>query len=84
VSYSLFLLPRAVRQMESLNNAVHDRVLKATLALKENPRPANSRKLTNREGWRLRVGTYRILYEINDETKSVTILDVGHRKEIYR
>ena len=64
MSYSLLLLPRAVRQIESLDNPIRERVLKAMRALQDNPRPPNSSKLTGREGWWLRVGAYRIVYEI--------------------
>ncbi|HTV60134.1 MAG TPA: type II toxin-antitoxin system RelE/ParE family toxin [Verrucomicrobiae bacterium] len=46
--------------------------------------PPNCKKLRGREGWRIRVGDFRVVYEINDERRVVTILHVGHRREIYR
>ena len=42
------------------------------------------RKLAGREGWRIRVGNYRVIYEIDDSARQVTILHVGHRKDVYR
>ncbi len=42
------------------------------------------KKLTGREGWRIRVGQYRVIYEIEDVIRVVTVLDVGHRRDIYR
>jgi mRNA interferase RelE/StbE len=53
-------------------------------ALRENPRPAKCLKLTGREGWRIRVRNYRVIYKIDDSEKLVTILHVGHRRDIYR
>jgi mRNA interferase RelE/StbE len=52
--------------------------------LAENARPPGSKKLTNREEYRLRVGTYRILYVIDDESETVTVHRVKHRREAYR
>ncbi|WP_331448777.1 MULTISPECIES: type II toxin-antitoxin system RelE family toxin [Microcystis] len=52
--------------------------------LAENPRPSGCLKLTVREGWRVRIGVYRIIYGIDDSEKKVIVLDIGHRKDIYR
>ena len=54
------------------------------LALAEEPRPRGCKKLKNREGWRIRTGDYRILYEVFDDEQQVLILRIGHRREIYR
>jgi mRNA interferase RelE/StbE len=54
------------------------------MGLRENPRPANCRKLTGRDGWRIRIGDYRVIYEINDAAPSLTVFHVGHRREVYR
>ncbi|MDD3461903.1 MAG: type II toxin-antitoxin system RelE/ParE family toxin [Mesotoga sp.] len=40
--------------------------------------------MTGREGWRIRAGDYRIIYEISDEDKSVTNLHIGHRRNVYK
>lgn len=84
MKYSLFILPRAQRELASLDAQEREKVRKAILGLQENPRPAQSRKLAGRDGWRMRVGSYRVIYEINDSVRSVTILNVGHRREVYR
>jgi mRNA interferase RelE/StbE len=57
---------------------------KAVFDLCKDPRPVNCRKLSGREGWRLRVGHYRVIYSIDDGTRAVTALQVGHRRDIYR
>lgn len=84
MSYSLLILRRAQRQLEELPTGTYERVREAIRALGENPRPRGTRKLVAREGWRLRVGDYRVVYEIDDPTSTVTILDVGHRRDVYR
>jgi len=52
--------------------------------LSKDPLPAVSKKLINREGWRVRVGDYRILYTVDGKSKELTILSIAHRKEAYR
>jgi len=59
-------------------------MIQAIDELAEDPRPRNSRKLRGKEGWRIRVGDYRAIYEIDDEAREVLILDIGHRRNIYR
>jgi len=52
--------------------------------LADNPRPTGSVKLTGFEVYRLRIGNYRALYTVDDQTRTIEIISVGHRKEIYR
>lgn len=84
MSYSLRILRRAQKALARLPKRDFERVRDAILSLAENPRPPGARKLTDREGWRLRVGPYRVIYEIDDANRIVTVLDVGHRGDIYR
>jgi len=60
------------------------RILERMEALRENPRPANSVKLSGQESYRVRQGNYRIIYEVDDANHIVVIAKVGHRREIYR
>jgi mRNA interferase RelE/StbE len=62
---------------------IYERVRDDIRYLAENPRPPGCLKLTNREGWRIRVSSYRVIYEIDDEQKIITVLQVGHRRDIY-
>ena len=61
-----------------------DRIISAIRDLTEDPRPAGVRKLTGREGWRIRVGEYRVIYEIRDESLFILVVTIGHRREIYQ
>jgi len=84
VSYSLSI-PRSVnKRMERLPAEVYDRLDSAILALADEPRPAGCVKLKGREDWRIRVGDYRIVYGIDDEQRIVEVLNVAHRRDVYR
>ena len=84
MSYSLSI-PRSVnRRMERLPTEVYDRVDSAILALADDPRPPGCVKLKGREDWRIRVGDYRIVYGIDDEQRIVEVLNVAHRRDVYR
>jgi mRNA interferase RelE/StbE len=84
VIYELLILPRAQKELDGLEVAARERVTAAIRKLSNAPRPRGSRKLTGRDGWRTRTGDYRILYEINDESRIVTVLHIGHRRDVYR
>lgn len=60
------------------------RVLAAIHLLAEDPRPTGAKRLVGDPVWRIRVGDYRILYDINDGELLVLVLAVGHRREVYR
>jgi mRNA interferase RelE/StbE len=83
VSYTVLGLSAIERELSRLRKKDYERIAAAILRLGEEPRPANCQKMKGRDTWRIRVGEYRVIYEINDQARIVTILDVGHRKEIY-
>jgi mRNA interferase RelE/StbE len=82
--YRVFIMLSAQRALERLPQSDYRRVLDAILALAQNPRPAGSKKLSGREGWRIREGDYRVIYEIDDQAQTVAALRVRHRREAYR
>jgi mRNA interferase RelE/StbE len=84
VSYSVFFLPRANREFAALSKSDFERVKRAIDGLSDNPRPMNCQKLKGRDSWRIRAGNYRVVYDINDSARSVTVVTVGHRREVYR
>ncbi len=83
MSYEVLILRRAQKEMADLPKADYERVRDAVAALTENPRPAGCKKLVGREGWRIRSGDYRVIYEIEDTQKKVTVLHIGHRRDVY-
>ena len=82
--YEIQILRRAQRSLARLPERQYKRVRDAIGILADEPRPPGCRKLTGRDGWRIRIGQYRVIYEIDDAARIVTVLDIGHRREVYR
>jgi mRNA interferase RelE/StbE len=82
--YDLLVKRSAEKELKQLNDADYDRIVKRLLALAGNPRPVGSVKLTGHDVHRLRIGEYRALYTVDDRARTIEIISVGHRKEIYR
>ena len=84
MNYSLFILPRAQKELAQLNTGAFARVRDAIRELANDPRPPGCLKLAGRDGYRLRVGEFRVICEIDDGHRLVTVLSVGHRRDVYR
>ena len=85
MKYSVQVLPRAIKELERIPDVIFRRIVKRIDDLANIPRPAGTTKLIgSTHRWRIRVGDYRILYEIHDATRSVTVFRILHRKEAYR
>ncbi|MEO8340412.1 MAG: type II toxin-antitoxin system RelE/ParE family toxin [Nitrospirota bacterium] len=82
--YRLTIKPSASRELERLENQLLRRADEAILKLADNPRPSGVKKLSGLPLYRIRVGTFRILYEVNDAQHLVTVVTIGHRRDIYR
>ena len=84
MSFLVEIKRSAEREMERLPSNVHRRVSRKILSLEENPYPRGSQRLKAGEGYRLRVGDYRILYTVDTRNRIVLIYSVAHRSEAYR
>jgi mRNA interferase RelE/StbE len=82
--YSITIERRALRMLARFSEADAHRITVAIQALAADPRPPGCKKLTGRDAWRIRVGDYRVLYEIADGPHIVAIIDIGHRRDVYR
>ncbi|NRA51753.1 MAG: type II toxin-antitoxin system RelE/ParE family toxin [Phaeodactylibacter sp.] len=82
--YTLVLTRKAEKTLDKLSDHLAAPILKAIAALATNPRPHGYIKLKGREGYRIKAGNYRIIYEIEDNILTITILAVADRKEAYR
>jgi mRNA interferase RelE/StbE len=83
--YRVLLERSAERDLGRLSSEVHDRVIVAIQSLATNPRPPGCRKLAgSKSDWRIRVGDYRVIYEIADAIRVVRVNRVRHRREVYR
>jgi mRNA interferase RelE/StbE len=81
--YKIRIEKAVQKTLEKINEPYYSKIKTAILNLSKNPRPAGYKKLKGREGFRIRVADYRIIYEIFDDILSVDVIDLGHRKDIY-
>ena len=80
--YRVDLAPAAQRDLRRLPREVQARLATPIQALAENPRPAGVRKLRGEEwAWRIRVGPYRVIYDIHDDRALAVILKIARRSE---
>ncbi len=85
MSYSVTITRRAKKELEAISSPSFEMIEAKVLALSKSPRPAGCKLLKGTErNWRIRSGDYRVVYEIDDATRTVTVLRIGHRKEIYQ
>ncbi|MEK7762419.1 MAG: type II toxin-antitoxin system RelE/ParE family toxin [Nitrospirota bacterium] len=84
MAYELLLQPRARKDFLALPPDIAKKIAQALHTLELEPRSSQSIKLSGGGGHRLRVGDYRLLYEIDDATKRVIVYRVKHRREAYR
>ncbi len=83
--YEVLIERRAEREMRALSRALFNRIARAISALGSEPRPPDCRKLTGSDrDWRVRIGDYRVVYEIDDTKRVVRVFRVRHRKDAYR
>jgi len=78
------ILRRAQKELSRLSEPEYTNICLSIRKLGHVARPSRCSKLTGRNGWRVRVGDYRVIYEIDDQNKIITILHIGHRKDVYR
>ena len=82
--YKVLIGGRAEKDLDSLELPLKNRIIEQLLALKHNPRPQGAKKLAaSKVGWRLRIGDWRVLYEIDDKDKEVRIYRIKHRSRAY-
>ncbi len=81
--YQVLISKKVAKHIEKIPDPDYTRIKNSILDLGNNPRPVGCKKLEGRDGYRIRQGNYRIIYDIKDKVKIVAILDVGDRKEIY-
>jgi mRNA interferase RelE/StbE len=81
--YQLIIDQYAQKQLGKIPPPHFNRIVKAIQGLSKNPRPVGYKKLTGRQGYRIRIGNYRVIYNIEDKILTVFVIDIGHRKDIY-
>lgn len=84
MTYTVEVLPAAVRAIRKLPPEAKRRVQAVIEVIADDPRPPAARPLTGRPEWRVRTGDYRVLYRIEDARLVVVVVHAGHRREVYR
>lgn len=83
MAYQLTINPKAVKALGKINEPQYSNIKTAIFSLANNPRPHGYKKLKGRDGYRIRVGDYRIIYSILDKILTIDVVNIGHRKDIY-
>ncbi len=83
MTYSVHFKKHALKELAKINEPFYSHIKQAIYSLADNPRPQGYKKLKGRDGYRIRVGNYRIIYEIFDSELVVDVIAQGHRREIY-
>jgi mRNA interferase RelE/StbE len=84
-SYKILIKSSAAKEIESAPKKDRLRIIKRIQDLSSDPRPPGCEKLSGHDDkYRVRQGTYRIVYSISDVSLIVSVVKVGHRKEVYR
>ncbi len=84
MSYEVQIKPSAVKELKNLQEADRGRIVDRIQALAQDPRPRGYEKLTGGSRYRVRQGSHRVLYEVDDEAQIVTVVKIGHRRDVYR
>jgi mRNA interferase RelE/StbE len=81
--YNIVLSKQAQKTLDKFSDNIAEPILNAIEGLAQNPRPYGFKKLKGRDGFRIRVGNYRVIYDIYDTELVIDIIALGHRKDIY-
>ena len=84
VTYAVEILRSAQEQLARIDCQDQPRIISAIRELAGNPRPPGSKKLSGRPAWQIRIGAYRVIYEIQDHRLVILVVVIGHRREVYR
>lgn len=85
MSYSVFLAPAAERQLKKLPTKIKTQIVPILKALADDPRPSGSAKLKGAEDlWKIRKGTYRVIYQIQDKQLTILVVNIAHRRDVYK
>ncbi len=84
MAYKISFTLQSQKDLSNLPKLLFKKIEAAIAKLVDNPRPHKSKKLTDRDGWRIRIGDYRVIYLIEDDNLIVIVVEIGQRKEVYK
>jgi len=83
-SYRIRIKRSAAKELERIPQRARKKIIERIQLLSGDPRPTGMKKLSGEEKYRIRQGDYRILYLIEDNIVTITVVEIGHRREVYR
>ena len=84
MTYKIEFTKTAQKELKKQSVQIQKRLLLAIIRLSANPKKGSVRPMIGVSSWRLRVGSYRVIYDINDNTLVILIIKVGHRRDVYK
>ncbi len=84
MSFEVRLKRSAEKELDQLPAKIRERIERRLLLLEDSPFPSGAKRLQGNERFRLRVGDYRVLYEVDHAAQVIQIVAIGHRGEVYR
>lgn len=85
MSYAVSIRSSAQKELQAISSPFFEKIEAKLLSLADEPRPAGCQMLRGTDrSWRVRVGDYRLVYDIDDKLKAVTVIKIGHRSNVYR
>ena len=82
--YRVELRRNSQKALDRLPKQERLKIISALIELEQNPRPKGIEKIRGTELWRIREGDYRLIYHVDDGKKLITVVRIGHRRDIYR
>ena len=82
--FEVLLKPKAEKELDNLDNKLKIKIVKRLVDLKDSPYPADSKKLKDTNYYRIRIGDYRVIYEVNKNDKIIFVSRIVHRKDAYK
>jgi len=84
MTYAVEILRAAQKELAKIDRHAQSRIIASIRGLATDPRPTGCKKLSGRSAWRIRIGAYRVIYEIHDNLLVVLIVTIGNRGDVYR
>ncbi|KPJ67717.1 MAG: hypothetical protein AMJ43_03550 [Coxiella sp. DG_40] len=84
MGYKLSIEKPALKTLKKIPKPYKQKIIETINMLKDNPKPLGAKKLVGRDGWRIRINDYRIIYITKESISTILVISIGHRKNIYR
>ncbi|WP_089730075.1 type II toxin-antitoxin system RelE family toxin [Candidatus Thiosymbion oneisti] len=84
MSYTIRIKQNAQKSLAKISQPYQAKIIGSIRNLSNEPRPSGCKKLIGRDAWRIRVGDYRVIYEITDNELVILIVHIGHRRKVYK